>query len=151
MTALKTEACKKDININQAIEKLESASKENQHLQEQLTDVENALVTLEEEQSNTEKAHQEQVGSLTEQLSSMDVERQQLGEAKSSLEMKLAEYEKEMEAMKQKIKDDDALRRKLHNTIQELKGCIRVVCRVRPAAWQLASQVLLTSFELPIP
>ncbi len=28
----------------------------------------------------------------------------------------------------------EALRRKMHNTIQELKGCIRVVCRIRPAA-----------------
>jgi kinesin family protein C1 len=31
-----------------------------------------------------------------------------------------------------KIRDDEMLRRKLHNTIQELKGNIRVFCRIRP-------------------
>lgn len=36
---------------------------------------------------------------------------------------------KELEA---KIREDEGLRRKLHNTIQELKGNIRVFCRIRP-------------------
>lgn len=35
--------------------------------------------------------------------------------------------------MEQEIRDVEKLRRKLHNTIQELKGNIRVFCRVRPS------------------
>lgn len=34
--------------------------------------------------------------------------------------------------MEDKARVDEALRRKLHNQIQELKGNIRVICRVRP-------------------
>lgn len=32
-----------------------------------------------------------------------------------------------------KLREQETLRRKLHNTIQELKGNIRVFCRVRPS------------------
>lgn len=31
-----------------------------------------------------------------------------------------------------KLRNEETVRRKLHNTIQELKGNIRVFCRVRP-------------------
>ena len=34
----------------------------------------------------------------------------------------------------QPLQEQEALRRALHNTIQELKGNIRVFCRVRPGA-----------------
>lgn len=32
-----------------------------------------------------------------------------------------------------KLRDEETIRRKLHNTVQELKGNIRVFCRVRPS------------------
>ncbi|RKP27728.1 C-terminal kinesin [Syncephalis pseudoplumigaleata] len=35
-------------------------------------------------------------------------------------------------ALEQKIREEESMRRRLHNTIQELKGNIRVFCRVRP-------------------
>jgi hypothetical protein len=33
-----------------------------------------------------------------------------------------------------KLQEQEAMRRALHNTIQELKGNIRVFCRVRPSS-----------------
>ena len=38
----------------------------------------------------------------------------------------------ETEAIKEKLRREETLRRKLHNQVQELKGNIRVFCRVRP-------------------
>ncbi|CEJ62276.1 Putative Kinesin-like protein klpA [Penicillium brasilianum] len=38
----------------------------------------------------------------------------------------------ETEATKEKLRREETLRRKLHNQVQELKGNIRVFCRVRP-------------------
>jgi len=35
--------------------------------------------------------------------------------------------------MQEKLRAEETIRRKLHNQIQELKGNIRVFCRVRPA------------------
>jgi len=35
--------------------------------------------------------------------------------------------------LEQRIRNEESIRRRLHNTIQELKGNIRVFCRVRPA------------------
>ncbi|KAF8466638.1 P-loop containing nucleoside triphosphate hydrolase protein [Kalaharituber pfeilii] len=40
--------------------------------------------------------------------------------------------EEEMMVTKEKLRNEESLRRKLHNQVQELKGNIRVFCRVRP-------------------
>jgi kinesin family member C1 len=57
---------------------------------------------------------------------------------------------------KEKILDDETLRKKLHNTIQELKGNIRVFCRVRPFLESERSDMtdgdeddVVPSFEFP--
>lgn len=47
-----------------------------------------------------------------------------------------------IEALECKIRNEEAIRRSLHNTIQELKGNIRVFCRIRPP---LASEPTGTS------
>lgn len=39
----------------------------------------------------------------------------------------------ETDAVKEKLRKEETLRRKLHNQVQELKGNIRVFCRVRPS------------------
>jgi len=43
-----------------------------------------------------------------------------------------ARYERQIKSLQQEADESDAIRRKLHDTIQELRGNIRVVCRVRP-------------------
>lgn len=57
-------------------------------------------------------------------------------EAKNSriedLQLQLAEQAERIKELEKRTREDEKLRRKLHNTIQELKGNIRVYCRVRP-------------------
>jgi kinesin family protein C1 len=48
------------------------------------------------------------------------------------LTAKMAEAEREICEMKKEAMESELVRRKLHNMVQELKGNIRVFCRVRP-------------------
>ena len=57
--------------------------------------------------------------------------------------------EKELAAAEGKVAAGEALRRRLHNTIQELRGNIRVFCRVRPAAGDAADATTAAIFYPP--
>jgi len=54
-------------------------------------------------------------------------------EAKENAEAELLDARKAMEDMKKRLVLAESARRKLHNTVQELRGNIRVVVRVRPS------------------
>jgi kinesin family protein C1 len=49
------------------------------------------------------------------------------------LEEMLSETITSRDEIQEKLRAEETIRRKLHNQIQELKGNIRVFCRVRPA------------------
>ncbi|KAF9900006.1 kinesin-like nuclear fusion protein [Linnemannia zychae] len=49
-----------------------------------------------------------------------------------NLEQKLIESKRLVKDLEQRIRQEETIRRRLHNTIQELRGNIRVFCRVRP-------------------
>ncbi|KAJ2348524.1 kinesin-like nuclear fusion protein [Coemansia sp. RSA 2671] len=53
-----------------------------------------------------------------------------------------------IDILESKLRNEESMRRKLHNTIQELKGNIRVFCRVRPLVGEekAASSLLPLSF-----
>jgi len=53
-------------------------------------------------------------------------------EENARLEAAIADAHAQVLAMEAKLRADEAIRRKLHNTILELKGNIRVFCRIRP-------------------
>eukprot|EP00887_Chlorella_sp_A99_P000452 scaffold17.g452.t1 len=57
------------------------------------------------------------------------------------LEDKVERLESALAASQQEVREGEALRKKLHNEIQELKGNIRVFCRVRPNASSEAVEV----------
>jgi kinesin family member C1 len=53
-------------------------------------------------------------------------------EAYASMERQMREAIEEALQLQEKLRKEETLRRKLHNQVQELKGNIRVFCRVRP-------------------
>jgi kinesin family member C1 len=53
-------------------------------------------------------------------------------EAYASMERQMREAIEEAQELQEKLRSEETLRRKLHNQVQELKGNIRVFCRVRP-------------------
>ncbi|KAK2791814.1 kinesin-like nuclear fusion protein [Onygenales sp. PD_12] len=53
-------------------------------------------------------------------------------DAFARLDQELRDALAETQAAKDKLRKEETLRRKLHNQVQELKGNIRVFCRVRP-------------------
>ncbi|KAG0282935.1 kinesin-like nuclear fusion protein [Linnemannia gamsii] len=57
---------------------------------------------------------------------------EQREEAIRTLQHKIAESKALVGSLDQQLRDGEAIRRQLHNTYQELKGNIRVFCRVRP-------------------
>jgi kinesin family protein C1 len=50
----------------------------------------------------------------------------------STTALQLQDAQQELLEAKQKVREAETERRRLHNIIQELKGNIRVFCRVRP-------------------
>ena len=53
-------------------------------------------------------------------------------EAEARLSLRVQELETKVLSLEERCLENDKLRRQLHNTIAELKGNIRVFCRVRP-------------------
>ncbi|CAN7993966.1 unnamed protein product, partial [Ixodes hexagonus] len=94
--------------------KLRCAEKEKQSLQETVTDLTGSYSGLRAELSATQlllQTEQRKAAQLAE-----DLRQSELREAEKN----------------QQLQDAEMMRRELHNTLQELKGNIRVFCRVRP-------------------
>ncbi|EGZ29497.1 hypothetical protein PHYSODRAFT_552798 [Phytophthora sojae] len=61
-----------------------------------------------------------------------DILRRRLGELTNQGAQSIAEKDKVISELQEKIKHGDKLRRAMHNTIQELRGNVRVFARTRP-------------------
>ena len=62
------------------------------------------------------------------------------------LQNSVESHQKTIENIERKLREEETTRRKLHNAVQELKGNIRVFCRVRPSLPSEAN-VPLTKME----
>jgi kinesin family protein C1 len=91
-----------------------------------------ALVNRTEAQAATLAALQDQVSLLKEQRNAAEALSDSKTDAVRTLAAKVAQLEALLSSAEQRIRDGEATRRRLHNTILELKGNVRVFCRVRP-------------------
>lgn len=104
---------------------LQNANLEFQNLVLQLEDIKNQLI------------QSEQIG--VDQLQKV-----------KQLEISLDSQKEKVKEFDQKLIRDEQTRKKLHNTIQELKGNIRVFCRIRPFLRDETIQDQTHQFSTPI-
>jgi kinesin family protein C1 len=92
-------------------------------LQNQLTEATTLNLTL-------EASHK----AMKEKIDFLESDSQAQSQAFNDLHRRMEEAIKAAEVANEKLRQEETLRRKLHNQVQELKGNIRVMCRVRPAS-----------------
>ncbi|RAK77638.1 putative kinesin family protein (KlpA) [Aspergillus fijiensis CBS 313.89] len=73
------------------------------------------------------------VRALKARIEFLESGREEQSQAFERLNQQMMDALAETNATKEKLRKEETLRRKLHNQVQELKGNIRVFCRVRPS------------------
>ena len=85
-----------------------------------------------EHQANAHITLTTQVSSLQAQLSALNATLECKVADALGLRLELEDARKRVLELEDELREAEMIRRKLHNTVQELKGNIRVFCRVRP-------------------
>ncbi|KAJ2828307.1 kinesin-like nuclear fusion protein [Coemansia erecta] len=111
-------------------------------LREELESTQSSLKSKREECTRLESTVSKQASDQIELESScrgLRAKVEQLEDVVNEREIRIAELEQDVatrshtiEELEAKLRKEETMRRNLHNTIQELKGNIRVFCRVRP-------------------
>ena len=73
------------------------------------------------------------MGSLRAHITFLESDNKSQSQAFADLEMRMQNAIRIAAEANEKLRTEETLRRKLHNQVQELKGNIRVFCRVRPS------------------
>ncbi|KAI0796103.1 P-loop containing nucleoside triphosphate hydrolase protein [Abortiporus biennis] len=134
---------KKHANIVMDLEMdLKKKDRENRELKEDLrmakSDLERERETVStlkatvSHQSTAQITFTTQITALQAQVTALQTALDMSSNQKSNTELKLETAQKRIEELEQETRQAETLRRKLHNMVQELKGNIRVFCRVRP-------------------
>lgn len=110
-------------------EQLESKLRNTQLQIAQFGEKETELVSL---RSNLERLQRE----MDTAKSEMAMLRDELSQVKSDAEVKATEFADTVSEYQARILEAEVVRRSLHNKVMELKGNIRVFCRVRPVLRQ---------------
>uniref|UniRef100_A0A8C6U8V3 Kinesin-like protein n=1 Tax=Neogobius melanostomus TaxID=47308 RepID=A0A8C6U8V3_9GOBI len=109
-------------------EELARVSADKDRLEQQLNDLKARYKSLETLNCNNETELQTMKVTISAQESTVAQLRQALGESREEVHS----LKETVSQQKDELYAGEMERRKLHNTIQELKGNIRVFCRVRP-------------------
>jgi len=86
------------------------------------------------------------IRALKARIEFLESDSQEQSQAFERLNQQLMDALAETNAAKEKLRREETLRRKLHNQVQELKGNIRVFCRVRPTLPHEASEAAQIQF-----
>lgn len=84
------------------------------------------------EQSTTHVALKAQINALQAQLTAVQASSDCNSSTASEYRLKWEDAERKVIQLEEELQDAESSRRRLHNMVQELKGNIRVFCRVRP-------------------
>lgn len=103
-------------------EDMERERKRNQDLRQTLDTASNNSVTLESS-----------IRALKARIEFLESGREEQSQAFERINQQMFDALAETNETKEKLRKEETLRRKLHNQVQELKGNIRVFCRVRPS------------------
>ncbi|PTU19627.1 hypothetical protein P175DRAFT_0309700 [Aspergillus ochraceoroseus IBT 24754] len=101
---------------------LDRERKNNMNLRQNLDTISSNSVTLESS-----------ISALKARIEFLESGREEQSGAFERLNQQMMDAVAETNEAKEKLRKEETLRRKLHNQVQELKGNIRVFCRVRPA------------------
>ena len=85
------------------------------------------------EQSTTHVALKAQINALQAQLTAVQASSDSNSSTATEYRLKWEDAQRRAQQLEQDLQDAEMSRRRLHNMVQELKGNIRVFCRVRPA------------------
>ncbi|KAE8381166.1 P-loop containing nucleoside triphosphate hydrolase protein [Aspergillus bertholletiae] len=103
-------------------QEIERERKSTQGLRQNLDTASSNSVTLESS-----------IRALKARIEFLESGREEQSQAFERLNQQMMDALAETNATKEKLRKEETLRRKLHNQVQELKGNIRVFCRVRPS------------------
>ncbi|KAJ1813094.1 kinesin-like nuclear fusion protein [Coemansia sp. RSA 2598] len=130
-----------------------------EELQESLESTKTRLSAKKDECTRLESTISKQASDqleLESSFRSLRAKVEQLEDTISSREIRIAELEEALSSrnslvleLEAKLRVEETTRRRLHNTIQELKGNIRVFCRVRPLLNEEKSSDISLPIQLP--
>jgi len=112
-------------SVRLEVERVQSAFEKLQELNDNLRE---SLKTAGENATNMEGNRQ----GLQAKIAYLESDSKSQSEAYAEMEKRMNEALQKAQDCEEKLRKEETMRRRLHNQVQELKGNIRVFCRVRP-------------------
>jgi len=136
--------------VNQSETELQSLDQDFIQTQSQFqNELEQLTLQFEQEISQSKNQLQDNLQILLDEIQTTQSNLDQQETQIEHLETDLAFHKSRIHYFENKIREDETLRKQLHETIQELKGNIRVICRVRPRIGSETMEDVQYSFPDP--